>query len=118
MNLSPDWCRLLGTQGWEAVHWSEVGSPTATDRDVMAYAAQGQYVVFSHDLDFSAVLAASQASAPSVIQVRAQDTLSAEFQDQVFNALRRFKAELESGAIVVVEQSRARVRILPLQGPK
>ena len=114
MNLSPDWCRLLGARGWEAVHWTEVGSPKATDHDVMAYAAHAKYVVFSHDLDFSAMLAASQASAPSVIQVRAQDTLSTEFQDQVFDALRRFRAELESGAIVVVERFRARARILPL----
>jgi predicted nuclease of predicted toxin-antitoxin system len=80
----------------------------------MAYAAQHKYVVFSHDLDFSAILAATRASAPSVIQVRSQDTLSSDFQDQVFNALRRFKPELESGAIVVVEQFRARVRVLPL----
>jgi len=80
----------------------------------MAYAAEGKYVVFTHDLGFSAMLAASQAAAPSVIQVRAQDTLSSEFQDQVFDALRRFGPELESGAIVVVEQFRARARILPL----
>jgi len=39
-------------------------------------------------------------------------------QAQVFDALRRFKAELESGAIIVVEQFRARVRILPLPGSK
>ena len=114
MNLSPDWCRLLGVRGWEAVHWSDVGHPTATDKDVMAYAAQGKYVVFTHDLGFSAMLAASQAATPSVIQMRAQDTLSSEFQDQVFDALRRFGPELESGAIVVVEQFRARARILPL----
>lgn len=74
--------------------------------------------MFTHDLDFSAMLAVSKASAPSVIQVRAQDTLSTEFQDRLFNALRRFKVQLESGAIVVVEQFRARVRVLPLPGSK
>ena len=118
MNLSPDWCSLFKAEGWEAVHCSEVGLPAATDVEVMAYARRDKYVVFSHDLDFSAILAASQASAPSVIQVRAQDTLSTDFQRQVFDALRRFGAELESGAIVVVEQFRSRVRVLPLGFPK
>lgn len=84
----------------------------------MGYARGNKYVVFSHDLDFSAILAASQATAPSVVQVRAQDTLSTDFQRQVFDALRRFGAELEAGAIVVVEQFRSRVRILPLVVPK
>jgi predicted nuclease of predicted toxin-antitoxin system len=114
MNLSPDWCALLNAHGWEAVHWSKTGRPTATDKDVMSWAAQEKYVVFSHDLDFSAMLAASQASAPSIIQVRAQDTMATDFQDHVLDALRRFEPDLEAGAIVVVEQHRARVRILPL----
>jgi len=53
MNLSPDWCRLLGARGWEVAHWTDVGAPTATDKEVMAYAVQGKYVVFTHDLGFS-----------------------------------------------------------------
>lgn len=115
MNLSPDWSEFLRARGWEAIHWSEAGSPKAVDREVMAYAAQRKYVVFTHDLGFSAMLAATQALAPSIIQVRAQDTLSARFQDHVISALREFEAVLESGAIVVIEQFRARARILPLR---
>lgn len=115
MNLSPDWCRVLREQGWEAAHWLDIGSRTAPDRDVMAVATRDRYVVFTHDLDFSAMLAATQANGPSIIQVRAQDTLSAQFQDLAVGALRRFESELDSGAIVVLEQSRARVRLLPLR---
>lgn len=47
--------------------------------------------------------------------LREQDTLSARFQDLAVGALRRFESELDSGAIVVLEQSRARVRLLPLR---
>lgn len=114
MNLSPDWREVLRAQGWEAIHWSEAGDTKAPDRDVMAYAARGKYVVFTHDLDFSAMLAATQARAPSIIQVRARDTLSVQFRDLVLNSLRQFEAVLESGAIVVIEQFRARARVLPL----
>lgn len=114
MNLSPDWCRVLRQDGREAIHWSEVGKLTASDSEVLSYAKQHQYVVFTHDLDFSAILAATKATGPSVIQVRAQDTLSAQFHELFIGSLRRFQAELDAGAIVVVEQSRARVRILPI----
>ena len=115
MNLSPDWCEVLQDQGWEAVHWSAVGEPTASDTNVMLYAREKRYVVFTHDLDFSAILAASHADAPSVIQVRAQDTLWTRFRDLLVGALRQFERELEAGAIVVVEQFRARARVLPIR---
>jgi predicted nuclease of predicted toxin-antitoxin system len=114
MNLSPDWCGVLAQVGWEAIHCSQIGKPTAPDSEVLAYARLHGYVVFTHDLDFGAILAATRANGPSVIQVRAQDTLSSQFRDLFTGALRRFQAQLDAGAIVVVEQSRARVRILPL----
>lgn len=116
MNLSPDWCGILRAQGWQALHWSEVGEPRAPDREVMAYAAEHQYVVFTHDLEFSAMLAATQALAPSVVQMRGQDTLSSDFRNLVFTSLREYQSVLESGAIVVIEPLRARARILPLPG--
>lgn len=115
MNLSPRWCAALRQHGWEAVHWSEVGDPRAADRTIMNYARTHEYVVFTHDLDFSAILAATQTHAPSVIQVRGHDVLSEQFQQMVIRALRRFESELETGALVVIDESRARARILPLQ---
>jgi hypothetical protein len=57
MNLSPDLCRSLAALGHEAVHWSNVGEPTAADEVVMTYARDHGFVVVSHDLDFSAMLA-------------------------------------------------------------
>lgn len=116
MNLSPEWREVLRARGHEAIHWSEVGRPQATDREVMAHAAGHGYVVFTHDLGFSAMLAATQSHGPSVIQIRSQDTLSAQFRELLFASLRRFEAELLSGAIVVIDESRARARVLPLPG--
>lgn len=52
MNLSPDWAPLLTREGWETIHWSSVGNPHATETDIMAWAAQKKFVVFTHDLDF------------------------------------------------------------------
>jgi predicted nuclease of predicted toxin-antitoxin system len=75
MNLSPSWVQKFEEEGIESVHWSSIGDIRATDRTIMTYAAENGYIVFTHDLDFGALLAATQAESPSVIQVRIQDPL-------------------------------------------
>jgi predicted nuclease of predicted toxin-antitoxin system len=75
MNLSPTWVQFLEQNGFPAAHWSTVGSIRATDAEIMAHAAENHLVVFTHDLDFGALLASSKMSSPSVIQIRAQDLL-------------------------------------------
>ena len=115
MNLSPKWRDILATHGWESAHWSSVGKPTAPDQTILQYASDNGYVVLTHDLDFGALLAATGASTPSVIQVRTQDVLSERFRDLLIDALRQFESVLTAGALVVVEESRSRARILPLR---
>ncbi len=115
MNLSPDWCGILAKHGWESVHWSSVGKPTAVDKTLLQYAKDNGYVVLTHDLDFSAILAATGAKAPSVIQIRAQDVLSEHFQRLVLDSLRQFESALTTGALIVIDESRARARVLPLR---
>ncbi|HEY9631025.1 MAG TPA: DUF5615 family PIN-like protein [Coleofasciculaceae cyanobacterium] len=61
MNLSPDWCQALSQFNIESIHWSNVGDPTAPDTILMAWAKSNGYVVFTHDLDFGSILAATQA---------------------------------------------------------
>ncbi len=114
MNLSPDWVPALRKQGWNSIHWSEVGDPRAPDVEIMLWAPANGYVVFTHDLDFSSILAATQAQGPSVIQVRAQDILPASLEAVVVAALRQFEKELEAGALVSVDEARSRVRVLPI----
>ncbi len=41
----------------------------------MEWAKTNSHIVFTHDLDFGAILAATNAIAPSVIQVRTQDVM-------------------------------------------
>lgn len=76
MNLSPNWAARLARHGFEAVHWSAIGAPTAPDPEILAWARDHGFVIISNDLDFSAILAASSGRAPSVVQVRMQDLIS------------------------------------------
>jgi predicted nuclease of predicted toxin-antitoxin system len=115
MNLSPRWVDLLHDSGWEAVHWSAVGQPNARDSEIMGYAAANNYVVVTHDLDFSAILAVTHGKKPSVLQIRSED-VSAEFiGKQTVAALRQMQVELEAGALLTIEAGRTRLRLLPIE---
>jgi predicted nuclease of predicted toxin-antitoxin system len=37
MNLAPRWAQYLQTAGFEALHWSHVGKPDASDQEIMAH---------------------------------------------------------------------------------
>ena len=38
MNLTVRWVQYLIEAGYESLHWSNVGDPRASDRDICAYA--------------------------------------------------------------------------------
>lgn len=117
MNLTPSWVGFLQEEGFEALHWSSVGDAKASDATIMEWARRGGYVVFTHDLDFSALLAATEAAGPSVLQVRTQDILPDAIGRDVVRVLRTHALVLEQGAIVTIDKVASRVRVLPVRRP-
>lgn len=114
MNLSPLWIEFFERNGWVAVHWASIGNARATDREIMEWAGANNYIVFTHDLDFGTILAVTRAGNPSVIQVRTQNVLPDQLGSLVLAALEQFRPLLESGALVTVDESTSRARILPI----
>lgn len=115
MNLSPEWTAVFSREGWQSVHWSSVGDPRATDRTIMEYARSRDLIVFTHDLDFGDLLAATNAQGPSVILVRTQDVLPSALGSLVIEAIKQNESPLVAGALIIVEEARTRVRILPIK---
>ena len=115
MNLSPSWCEFLRSIGHDAVHWSAVGEIWAPDSEILLWACERSWVVLTNDLDFGAILAASGGSAPSVLQVRAQDVAPEALGSMIQAALRDHHALLSSGALLAVLEDRIRVRLLPIR---
>ncbi len=115
MNLSPEWVAVLQTAGHDAIHWSNVGNPRATDAEILTWARQEERIVLTHDLHFGTLLALTRETGPSVLQVRTQDVTPSAISEMVAGVLKRFQSELERGALIVVEESRQRVRILPVK---
>jgi predicted nuclease of predicted toxin-antitoxin system len=114
MNLSPLWVEVLQRAGHDAVHWSTVGPLTAPDTDLMAFARDRGCVVLTHDLDFGDILAATGGARPSVVQIRASGVAASHISSQVIAGLALCANELDAGALVTIDVSRTRVRLLPL----
>ena len=114
MNLSPDWVDVFAKHNISAVHWSTIGDPRSEDTEIMDWARANNYVVFTHDLDFGTALALTGAESPSVIQARTQDVTPAHLEAPIIEILRNHQSLLETGALIVLDEGRSRVRILPL----
>ena len=115
MNLSPDWCAKLQHHGVEASHWSTIGDARASDVVIMTWAREHDYIVLTHDLDFTTLLATTSAAGPSVVQVRAQDVTQKHLVTLVVRAIKAHIEELNQGALVTIDEVSARVRVLPLR---
>ena len=114
MNIPRKYSALLANKGIETIRWSDVGSPRATDKEIMAYALENNYVILTYDLDFSTLLAITHDLKPSVAQIRASIHRAEQAVDLVVFALHRYVDELEKGAILSIDLLKARLRLLPL----
>ena len=114
MNLSPRWTVFLAEHGIEAHHWSKVGDPKAPDVDIMGYAESHAEVILTHDLDFGAILAATQREKPSVIQLRTENVSPEHAGPMVVKAVVQLSAELDDGVLLTLDPDRVRVAMLPL----
>jgi predicted nuclease of predicted toxin-antitoxin system len=114
MNLSPRWVDVFIDHNIEAIHWSNVGSAYASDIEIMVYAKANDYVIFTHDLDFSAILAINHYQKPSVIQIRTGDLSPSISGQLVVNALFAAATEIEKGALITINLHKTRLHILPL----
>ena len=113
VNLAIRWATMLSDRGIKAIHWSEIGATNAPDIEIMSYAQQNGYSVFTNDLDFSAILVSTRASGPSVIQIRAEDTRPEAHIDRVAEALIKYSVVIEQGTIITIDTNKTRLHILP-----
>jgi predicted nuclease of predicted toxin-antitoxin system len=115
MNLSPRWVRVLTEAAFEVTHWSKIGLADAPDHEIMAFAEEQGYVVFTNDLDFGVILAETQAERPSVVQVRVGILRPNVIGKQVVETLHQLEGALSEGAFVSIDPKKTRVRVLPLK---
>jgi predicted nuclease of predicted toxin-antitoxin system len=114
MNLTPLWVNFFQENNINAIHWTEVGKVNAPDKEIFDYAMKHNYLIFTNDLDFGAILASSHTQTPSVIQVRTQDLMPHSLGNTILELLSQFEDNLIEGALITLDKQRMRIRVLPL----
>lgn len=114
--LSAEVADGLSAAGHDAVHVADYGLSMADDEAILARAEDEHRVVVSADTDFGALMAGRDDSLASVILYRRRTRRRPHEQVLILLAnLSAIEADLEAGAIAVIEDLGIRVRRLPIE---
>jgi predicted nuclease of predicted toxin-antitoxin system len=115
--LSPLVALGLREAGHDAIHVRDLGLQAAEDEEVFARAGSDDRVIVSADTDFGTLVALRNERKPSVILFRRTRQRRPEGQVRLLLAnLPAFEEAVEQGAIVIIEETRIRIRLLPIFG--
>jgi len=115
MGVADETAEALRRLGHDVAHARDLGLHARPDSEVLAAAKSEGRIVVTFDLDFGDLLAAGGESLPSVVLVRTQNQRPTVVTPKVIDVADRFAQELVSGALIVVEDARYRLRRLPLR---
>lgn len=106
-----EWLRLQDHDVW---HLREKGLHRLENGEIFRRAGEERRIVLTWDLDFSEIVALTGGKT-SVIVFRLRIRLPEHMTRRLGTVLEESADALEKGAIIMVEDSRHRVRLLPLR---
>jgi predicted nuclease of predicted toxin-antitoxin system len=113
MGVSTGVVEWLRNQGYDAKHLRHEGLHRLPNGEIFAKAIHENRIIMTFDLDFGEIVALAKGKSASVILFRLQNTRTSHLLERLSAALKESARALEEGAVVVVGESRYRVRYLP-----
>src|SRR5262245_55409585 len=86
----------------------------APDAEIVAAAIADDRIIVTQDVDFSAIVALSNATRPSVVLLRLDTARIEVVNDLLARALPIVAEDLAAGALVTIEKHQVRIRKLPI----
>lgn len=114
LHISPKTVEQLRSHGYDVVRVSDVMDPRSRDEQIVDHARRDGRVILTQDLDYSAIIALSGASEPSLISLRLSSSRVEYVSAVLTRVLPQVEKDLESGAIITVTDDRIRLRKLPV----
>ena len=115
MGIATSTVRELARAGHDAVHLRDLGLQRLPDDEILEKARGDRRIVLTFDLDFGDLLALGMHESPSIIIFRLRDETPRSVTPKLLEVIGQRPVELETGAVVVVEDARYRLRRLPLR---
>jgi predicted nuclease of predicted toxin-antitoxin system len=108
----------LAKHGHETEHVATIGLRDAEDTQIAEHAKSVGAVVITADSDFGTLASLTHGTSPSVILLRGRIPSDPASQVRLIVAnLPNVEEALDTGAIVIIEPGRIRVRRLPIEEP-
>lgn len=105
----------LRTKGHEVTHLREEGLHRLSDEEIFKKAVSEKRIILTFDLDFGEIIALSGGKLVSVIVFRLRNTHTPYVIKRLEYVLKESSDLFKEGSIVIVEDTRHRVRELPIK---
>ncbi len=104
----------LRSKGHDAIHLRDEGLQSLPNGDIFAKAIAENRTVVTFDMDFSEIAALSRGRIVSVVVLRLHNPRRDHVMNRLASVVPDVSSALASGAIIAIEDSRYRIRRLPI----
>lgn len=115
MGIGQSVVEWLNSKSHDALSVRNALNMKASDEMIFEFAADQNRIVLTCDLDFSDIMVASKQNQPSIIILRLEDETPANVIERLKKILPEVVEDLKNGCIISVNESRYRIRKMPLE---
>ena len=114
LHIAPRTVQFLRSLGHDVLRVTDLLPATASDESIVERAAQDERIILTQDLDMTAIIALSRRQYPSLVTLRLSSVRIESVNTVLQRTLPMLEHDLQQGALVTIEDSRVRLRRLPL----